>query len=168
MKYIISTMMAAAICSATFAQPRYNMDKLQREKLNRGVVAIKQDAGNVIVSWRTLYSDKKGEQFDIYRNGVKLNTQPLTTGGTFFVDSKPLSTDATYEIRGGGINGSYTLKADAPEGYIPIKLQKPEGGTTPDGRDYTYSANDASVGDVDGDGRPVRDSAEMESVERTR
>lgn len=153
MKYIISTMMAAAICSATFAQPRYNMDKLQREKLNRGVVAIKQDAGNVIVSWRTLYSDKKGEQFDIYRNGVKLNTQPLTTGGTFFVDSKPLTTDATYEIRGRGINGSYTLKADAPEGYIPIKLQKPEGGTTPDGRDYTYSANDASVGDVDGDGQ---------------
>lgn len=153
MKYIISTMMTAAICSATFAQPRYNMDKLQREKLNRGVVAIKQDAGNVIVSWRTLYSDKKGEQFDIYRNGVKLNTQPLTTGGTFFIDSKPLTTDATYEIRGGGINGSYTLKADAPEGYIPIKLQKPEGGTTPDGRDYTYSANDASVGDVDGDGQ---------------
>nr|GEZ34451.1 hypothetical protein [Tanacetum cinerariifolium] len=29
---------------------------------------------------------------------------------------------------------------------------RPAGGTTPDGVAYTYSANDASVGDVDGDG----------------
>jgi rhamnogalacturonan endolyase len=36
--------------------------------------------------------------------------------------------------------------------YLSINLQKPEGGKTPDGVEYDYSANDVSVGDVDGDG----------------
>lgn len=36
--------------------------------------------------------------------------------------------------------------------YTEIPLQKPEGGITPAGQIYTYSANDMSVGDVDGDG----------------
>ena len=134
-----------------WSQPRYDMKNIVREQLNRGVVAIKQDNGDVIVSWRTLTSDGKGEPFDIYRNGVKLNDRPMTDGGTFFTDKKPLSGDVTYEVRGGGKDGSYILKADAPAGYLPIALQKPADGITPDGRTYTYSANDASVGDVDGD-----------------
>ncbi|MCD8067770.1 MAG: rhamnogalacturonan lyase, partial [Lachnospiraceae bacterium] len=36
--------------------------------------------------------------------------------------------------------------------YTEIPLQKPEGGVTPAGQAFTYSANDMSVGDVDGDG----------------
>ena len=153
MKHILMTAIAAALCAAAPAQPRYDMDNMQRERLDRGVVAIRQDAGHVVVSWRTLLSDKKGEPFDIYRNGVKLNAEPLTQGGTFFIDDKPLGTDATYEIRGGGRDGKFTLAADAPEGYLPIRLQRPEGGETPDGSEYTYTPNDASVGDVDGDGQ---------------
>ena len=153
MKHIFMAVIAASVCATSLAQPRYDMDNIQRERLDRGVVAIRQDAGHVVVSWRTLYSDKKGEPFDIYRNGVKLNAEPLTKGGTFFVDDKPIDGDATYEIRGGGRDGKFTLAANAPEGYLPIKLQKPADGTTPDGRTYSYSPNDASVGDVDGDGQ---------------
>ena len=101
------------------------------------MVAIR-DGGKVIVSWRTLTTDKIGEPFDIYRNGTKLNEEPLTKGGTFFTDKQPLATDATYEIRGGGNDGSYTLRADAPEGYLTIPLQKPADGVTPDGQTFTY------------------------------
>ena len=137
---------------AAYAQPRYNMEKMNREKLNRGVVAIKQGQ-QVVVSWRTLTSDAVGQSFDIYRNGKKLNKKPLKKGGTFFVDEQPSGSDAVYEVKGGGIDGSYTLKGDAPDGYIAIALQKPDDGTTPDGQRYSYSANDASVGDVDGDGQ---------------
>ena len=134
------------------AQPRYNLDQMNREKLNRGVVAIRSGQ-QVMVSWRTLTSDAAGQPFDVYRDGKKLNKKPLTKGGTFFVDEQPSASDAVYEVRGGGRDGSYTLRADAPDGYIPIPIQRPDGGTTPDGRSYTYSANDASVGDVDGDGQ---------------
>jgi hypothetical protein len=38
-------------------------------------------------------------------------------------------------------------------GYLTVPIQPPAGGTTPDGVSYTYSANDASVGDLDGDGQ---------------
>lgn len=134
------------------AQPAYDYSKLQHENIGRGVVAFR-DGGKVIVSWRTLRSDKTAEPFDIYRNGARLNTQPLTTGGTFFIDQSPLTTDATYEVKGGGIDGSFTLKASSPDDYLSIPLQKPADGVTPDGESFSYSANDASVADVDGDGQ---------------
>ena len=142
------------VTTTTWAQPKYDLTKISREKLNRGLVAVRTQDGRVALSWRTLGSDKKGELFDIYRDGVKLNTQPLTSGGTFFIDEQaPKTSDIIYEVRGGNQNGSFTLKVDAPADYLPIPIQKPEGGTTPDGRSYQYSANDCSVGDVDGDGQ---------------
>jgi autotransporter-associated beta strand protein len=49
-------------------------------------------------------------------------------------------------------SASFTLAADAPvQQYLRIPLQVPAGGTTPDGS-YTYTPNDCSVGDLDGDG----------------
>ena len=36
--------------------------------------------------------------------------------------------------------------------YQSMPISRPKGGTTPDGRSYTYTPNDCSVGDVDGDG----------------
>ena len=145
------------------AQPNYNMQQIKREHLNRGIVAVRSGQ-QVIVSWRTLSTDAPGQAFDVYRNGKKLNRKPLTKGGTFFVDESPLPQGATYEVRGGAVNGSYTLAADAPDGYIPVKIQKPADGESPEGfrpgdssrgygRTYSYHANDASVGDVDGDGQ---------------
>ena len=128
------------------------MQHINREQLDRGVVAIRQGK-QVVVSWRTLTSDAVGQAFDVYRNGQKLNSQPLCQGGTFYIDEAPLAGGATYEVRGGGKNGSYQLRADAPEGYLSVKLQKPADGITPDGRTFSYTANDASVGDVDGDGQ---------------
>ena len=137
--------------SSVMAQPCYDLTNMNVEQLNRGVVAVR-NGQQVVVSWRTLMADQKSESFDVYRNGHKLNKSSLIKGGTFFVDEHPLSTDATYEVRGGAYSGSFTLRGDSPDGYIPIPLQKPDGGITPDGQPFTYSANDASVADVDGDG----------------
>lgn len=152
-KRTLSILFAALMTASSWCQPRYDMQNILREKLDRGVVAVRTSDGNVAVSWRTLTSDKKGEAFDIYRNGTKLNSAPLTSGGTFYTDTTPPEGDITYEVRGGGTKGKYTLRADAPAGYLPIRLDKPADGETPDGRTYSYSANDASVGDVDGDGQ---------------
>ena len=172
-KLLLSIGLVVMVTLQTNAQSNYDYSKLCREQLNRGVVAVKTGDGKVAVSWRTLKSDPKGQAYDIYRNGKKLNANPLKTGGTFFVDNQPLQEDATYEVRGGKKNGSFTLKAKAPVGYLPIAIQKPEGGKVPimqqpqrsgnnarrsfrNWRDegfYDYTANDASVGDVDGDGQ---------------
>ena len=149
-KLILTSLLLGMLSAA--AQPNYDMKQIKREYLNRGVIAVR-NGQQVIVSWRTLTTDAKGQAFDIYRNGNKLNREPLTKGGTFFVDNTPLQTSATYEVRGGSINGCYLLQANAPDGYLTIPLQKPADGECPDGRQYRYSANDASVGDVDGDGQ---------------
>ena len=146
-------MILALGCTWTaMAQPAYDLGKMNRERLNRGVVAVR-NGQQVVVGWRTLMTDQVGEAYDVYRNGQKLNSEPLTKGGTFFVDQQPLAGEATYEVRGGQQNGRFVLAADAQDGYLPVKLQKPADGTTPDGQTFTYSANDASVGDVDGDGQ---------------
>ena len=150
--FLLSFLFAILPLSFMQAQPRYDMQHINREQLDRGVVAIRQGK-QVVVSWRTLTSDAVGQAFDVYRNGQKLNSQPLCQGGTFYIDEAPLAGGATYEVRGGGKNGSYQLRADAPEGYLSVKLQKPADGITPDGRTFSYTANDASVGDVDGDGQ---------------
>ena len=149
---LLALLVATDILSVLHAQPRYDRTQLNLEHLNRGVVAFR-DGAQVIISWRTLSADAIGQPFDVFRNGQKLNTAPLTKGGSFFIDSQPLTVDATYEVRGGSCDGSFTLKADTPKGYLPLKLQKPAAGTTPDGETFTYSANDASVADVDGDGQ---------------
>ena len=130
------------------AQPRYDMEKICREKLDRGVVAIRSGQ-KVIISWRSLKADPASQKFEVYRNGQKFRQ----TDGTFLIDETPVSSDVVYEVRGGIRNGSFTLKADAPDSYIPIPIDKPADGVAPDGRPFFYAANDASVGDVDGDGQ---------------
>ena len=154
MKRITYLLFLCCVATAIGAQSRYDLTNPKQEQLNRGVIAVKTQDGKVAVSWRTLTSDKKGEAFDLYRNGAKLNKKPLKQGGTFFLDDSTLPEgNLTYEIRGGGKNGTFILPKDAPAGYLPIPLQKPKDGITPDGRNFTYSANDCSVGDVDGDGQ---------------
>ena len=152
MKRVLFLTSLLVLALAVVAQPRYRKEQMMLEKLNRGVVAMRH-GDKVVVSWRVLSADRKGEAFDIYRNGQKLNSHALTAGGTCFVDEHPLTGDATYEVRGGVMDGQYVLKAGAPDGYLPVKLQKPDDGQTPDGRTFSYSANDATVADVDGDGQ---------------
>ena len=96
-KLLLTLVMGLMTAVLANGQANYDYGKLQREKLDRGVVAVRTADGKVAVSWRTLTSDAKGQPYDVYRNGVKLNSEPLTTGGTFFIDEHPLQTDATYE-----------------------------------------------------------------------
>lgn len=135
------------------AQARYDISRLSMETLGRGVAAVREKPDKVNISWRYLPSDPESQAFDIYRDGKKINTQPVT-GATFYTDHYNGSKDASYEVRpkNGNLSGSFTLKASAPEGYIEIPLDTPDLGVDIHGKEYFYNANDASVGDVDGDG----------------
>ncbi len=144
----------ATVGSAS-AQSNYDFTKMQREKLNRGVVAVRENPGKVAVSWRYLSSDPKDQAFDIHRDGKKINSKPVTKS-TFFTDNYTGTAPASYVVKplkGDKSEGSYTLPANAPEGYINIPLNVPERGVDVWGKEYTYVANDASIGDVDGDGQ---------------
>lgn len=153
-----SMAVALWLTSTALAQTAYNYDELQREKLGRGVVAIRETPSEVALSWRYLSSDPIETSFNIYRNGKKIATVPATTG-TFYRDAYSGKKAAHYTVKAvvdgvetDHITGNYTLPAKAPIGYIDIPLDKPADGITPAGESYSYSPNDASIGDVDGDG----------------
>lgn len=123
------------------------------ESLSRGIVAINQGDGKVFVSWRMFGTDPENIAFDLYRttNGkaIKLNAKPIADV-TFFVDEKADLTNAnSYSVRpvvsgkAQAASASFTLPVNpAVRQYLSIPLQTPAG----------YTPNDASVGDLDGDG----------------
>ena len=156
--FLINLLILLCAALGSMAQPRYNYSKLQREQLGRGVMAIRQDPFNVYVTWRYLSSDPVETEFNVYRNGIKQTTVPASCG-TFWIDANPSVSEALYEVRPvvkgvetHAIDGVYTLPANAPVGYLNIPLDRPGEGVTPAGDSYFYVANDAGIGDVDGDG----------------
>ncbi|POY41480.1 hypothetical protein C3L50_02950 [Flavobacterium alvei] len=123
------------------------------EKLNRGLVAMRLDANQVYIGWRMLGTEPTDVSYNLYCNGKKIEGSPFKTS-TNFTHNSP--TDETYTVRAiiKGIEqaDSETVKVWANQ-YLDIAMQIPAGGTSPDGRNYTYSVGDSSVGDVDGDGQ---------------
>lgn len=123
----------------------------QMEKLNRSLVAVDTENG-IYVGWKMLGTDPESVTFDLYRNGEKVNQEPIADSTNYLDEEGTI--DSKYQVR--IINGSgnpLTAEVDVwSEQHLSIPLDKPEGGVTPDGVEYTYSANDASVGDVTGDG----------------
>ncbi|WP_079909805.1 rhamnogalacturonan lyase [Paenibacillus sp. 32352] len=125
----------------------------QMEYLDRGLVAVKTDSG-VFVSWRLLGNEPDGIAFNLYRDGVKVNSSPITNSTNYQDNSG--SSESKYTVRA-VLNGK-EQPASAQAGvwdtnYLSVPLQKPADGVNPDGSTFTYSANDASVGDLDGDGQ---------------
>ena len=128
----------------------------QMEFLNRGLIAVRTGAGSVYVGWRMFGTDPSNIAFNIYRDGVLLNTTPITNS-TNYLDNIP--TNGTYTIKPviGGDEGNVSETAIVwANNQLSIPLQIPPavaaGTVAPDTLAYTYSANDCSVGDVDGDG----------------
>lgn len=144
-------------CICGFAQPNYDYGKIQREHLGRGLICL-QEGDWTIVSWRLLKGEESNVAFNVYQNNKLLNKKPLTDV-TFFRTKNPKK-DAVYEVHklvngvetGESDIAYFNLPSNRRQNYLSIPLSKPEDGVTPDGRRYSYSANDASVGDVDGDG----------------
>ena len=123
------------------------------ERLSRGVVAVNEGNGKVYVSWRMLVTDPDDVAFNIYRttgnmSAVKLNSKPITES-TNYVDKVDTTNSNSYIIKtilkGKETEASkaFVIPANAPvRQYLSIPLQTPPG----------YTPNDASVGDLDGDG----------------
>ncbi|GAB3278702.1 rhamnogalacturonan lyase [Kineosporia babensis] len=133
-----STVAAAAAAKVTVAGH-------QLEQLGRGAVSVRSGSNNLI-SWRLLATDAKTAAFDVYRDGKLVKSG--ITGSTNYLD-KNAAANAVYTVR----TGSETAAVrNLSSGYLRVPIGKPSGGTTKDGVAYTYTANDASVADLDGDG----------------
>jgi rhamnogalacturonan endolyase len=142
------------------------------ERLNRGVVAIHQPNGSVFVTWRLLGSDPENTAFNLYRTTapranpaddaspfnsrpdstaatVKLNPAPISDV-TWFVDHEAqLDRETQYFVRAivddqeAEPSAAWSFPAGTPPlPYHSIPIDTPAG----------YTPNDASLGDLDGDG----------------
>lgn len=130
------------------------------ENLDRGTAAVKT-SGGVYLSWRLLGTEDLANQaFDIYRDGTKIHTTGVhdatcytdaqgTAGSKYIVVPSGESKDGGKAVTPWTTNVEYNGNSVA---YKDILFTAPSGGTTPDGGEYTYSANDMSAGDLDGDG----------------
>ena len=157
---VMVTSVASIPVLTSYADTNSTTEKRVMEKLDRGTVAVKTNGG-VYLSWRLLGTESLTNQaFDIYRDSEKI----YTTGehdATCYTDSKGTA-DNKYTVvpKGEAIdkteavdvwttNTTYKGRSVA---YKDIAFKVPDGGKTPTDEEYTYTANDMSVGDLDGDG----------------
>ena len=162
--FLTAAVMVTSVVSisvlTSYADTNSTIEKRVMEKLDRGTVAVKTNGG-VYLSWRLLGTESLTNQaFDIYRDSEKI----YTTGehdATCYTDSKGTA-DNKYTVvpKGEAIdeteavdvwttNTTYKGRSVA---YKDIAFKVPDGGKTPTDEEYTYTANDMSVGDLDGDG----------------
>ncbi|MFI9586199.1 rhamnogalacturonan lyase [Streptomyces sp. NPDC052236] len=119
----------------------------QVEKLDRGVVSVHTGSGN-LVTWRWLGTDPDNVSFNVYRAGTKVNASPVTGSTNYFHSGAPNSADYTIRAIVNGVEQADSVHAvQFRTGYKDVPITPPAGGSG-----FTYEANDASVGDLDGDG----------------
>jgi autotransporter-associated beta strand protein len=139
------------------------MAQRQMESLGRGVVAVRTGASSAYIGWRLLGTDPDNVGFNLFRvtSGAtnKLNVNLLTNttdyvdGAVNFASANSYFVQPVVGVVTQAVSAAFTLPASAPtQQYLNIALQQPPGGVAYDGVPYTYSPNDCSAGDVDGDG----------------
>ncbi|WP_437920485.1 gliding motility-associated C-terminal domain-containing protein [Sphingobacterium sp. LRF_L2] len=125
----------------------------QIEALDRGIVAVRGGSDYVLVSWRLLANESMDLGFNVYRDGIKLNAEPITNSTNY----KDVTTEnGKYVVVPvvGEEEGESSYAAEVwTQGFLSIPLQMPPTGVSKNGTAYTHTANDLSVGDLDGDGQ---------------
>lgn len=116
------------------------------DPLDRGLVAVKVSNG-VFVSWRQQAEEYYDVTYNLYRNGTKINSEPLTV--TNFTDASG-TTSSTYTVKAvvkGVEQEASAAKSVWANDYLEITPQHPADIHS------TLVPNDACAADVDGDGQ---------------
>lgn len=144
---------AGPAAQASPAAPAPSGPTRQVETLDRAPVAVLTDRG-VTLGWRMLGLDKDSVGFHVIRDGVQITDEPIRSTTTYVDPAGTVASKYVIKTVGNG-NGQDKLSAEfspLAQNYLPIKLDKPADGVSKDGKPYTYTANDSSVADLDGDG----------------
>ncbi len=142
----------AMLMVAAVGMQAQNTPVSQMEKLDRGLVALpNQSGGGKFVSWRYLGTDDPVRTtFNLKRNGVVIKEGLLVTNYKDTGGSNSSEYVVETVVDGKVVETSAPVKA-WENAWLKLPLNRPAGGSTKSGA-FTYSPNDCSVGDVDGDG----------------
>lgn len=155
-----STIFAGVALAFGLASPAFSANR-QMENLSRGL-AVTNTGKGMLVSWRLLGTDAPDVEFNLYRDGEKIASVGKT-GGTNYLDAagKTTSKYTVAAVVGGkeGAKQGVSVVLDKTVSnsgksfpYKTIKLEVPAAQTMPDGEKCTYTPNDVSTADLDGDG----------------
>ncbi len=155
---------------AGYAQKPTDTPASQMEKLDRGLVVVRYPSGRGVkyfASWRLLGTDDKNTTFALLKNGEVLqdNISRATSVGDISATASDRFQVVTYQ--NGNVIDTTPEAAPWTNYYLQVPLDCPANGKTkpytttinketvsyPNGQDYSYTPNDCSVGDVDGDGQ---------------
>lgn len=120
------------------------------DKLDRGLVALPSGSGN-FVSWRIMGEEYYDVEYNLYRDGVKLNAVPLKVSN--YTDTKG-SSSSKYQVAAvvRGVEQEKCAEVTRwNNGYLDIPMQ-PVINRNGQVVTSNYTLNDVSLADVDGDG----------------
>ena len=121
--------------------------KYMLEYLDRGICAVNTGSG-MLVSWRYLANDDDNATYKLYRDGTLIYTSE-SGKSTCYLD-KSGNSGSKYRVdtfSGNALMSSEDCKLISNNAYFDVPLNPPTASGV------TYSPNDMSVGDVDGDGQ---------------
>ena len=129
---------------------------------NASLGDYQQHTGKILVSWRMLPGESWNTAFDLYRRGIstsrktKINTAPITKATCFQDPMANPQTGYIYQLTYAGqtdVIAQCTIQTERVKDglpYVSIPLKSTEDVFDP--KVCVYTANDVSVGDLDGDG----------------
>lgn len=128
--------------------------QITAERINRGAIAAKKNMG-YFISWRLLGSEDYQTGFNIYRNNDLLNVIPIENSTSYYDSIANENDEYFIAAVENGMESPLKFQArklEENEGqnsaYFDIPIKKPSRGIN----GGIYSANDASTGDLNGDG----------------
>ena len=134
----LSTIFIMMLCATMICAQR------STDKLDRGLVAMKV-SGGVFINWRIFGEEYYDTEYNIYRDGQKLNDEPLKV--------------SNYTDKGGTTSSSYTVTAivrgieqEASKAVKPWSTSYKEIQLKHEGIKSRLCPNDACCADMDGDG----------------
>ncbi len=145
----------AVTASSSFALPAadYSLEakaasNVMLEYLDRGITAVNTGKG-MLVSWRYLANDDDNAVYKLYRDNTLIYTSEAGKA-TCYLDAQG-SASSKYRVdtlsSSGALVSSENCRLVSGNTYFDIPMSPPTGSGC------TYSPNDMSVGDIDGDGQ---------------
>ena len=143
-RLLLTTVFLLSLTLSLFAQRT-------TDKLDRGLVAVPGSSGGTLVSWRIFGEEYYDTEYNIYRNGTKLNDAPLKVSN--FTDVSG-SSQNQYQVAA-VVRGVEQEKSKAVSrwnsGYLEFAV-KPLYSRRGTNITNSYEVNDIALADVDGDG----------------
>ncbi|HOW69855.1 MAG TPA: silent information regulator protein Sir2 [Phycisphaerae bacterium] len=127
------------------------------EKLDRGVVALRNPDGSIYIGWRLLASDPKDAAFHVFRAATEraelrqVTTEPIRDRTSFLDQSAATSPGSDAPVY--AVHLASPGAQDQPSSPVPVANPKPGLPYVSIKLQSDYTAQKVAVADLDGDGR---------------